>query len=84
MYVLILKNIKTVNNEDITFNTGFPDYNAMIVCYSIVEESAKNHSYDHVKTSTERDHCTKLGRPRTLTTFQEFTMVMMRLRLGLF
>ena len=72
------------NDEDVTFYTGFPDYNAMTMCYSIVEESAKNLNYDHEKINTDRDDCRKIGRPRTLTTFEEFTMVVMRLRLGLF
>ena len=72
------------NDEDVTFYTGFPDYNAMTMCYSIVEESAKNLNYDHEKINTDRDDYRKIGRPRTLTTFEEFTMVVMRLRLGLF
>ena len=56
----------------------------MTMCYSIVEESAKNLNYDHEKINTDRDDCRKIGRPRTLTTFEEFIMVVMRLRLGLF
>ena len=72
------------DKEDVKFYTGFPDYTAMTMCYSIVEESAKNLNYDHEKIGTDMvDDCRKIGRPRALTTFEEFTMVMMRLRLGL-
>ena len=71
------------SDEDIAFYTGFPDYNAMLLCFKIVEESARNMSYDHQRVYVDMPH-SKPGRPRTLTLFQEFTLVMMRLRLGLF
>ena len=70
------------SEDDISFYTGLPDYNALIVFYEIIEPSAKNLSYEHEKVYT--DNSKQLGRPRSLTTFQEFTMVLMRLRLGLF
>ncbi|KAK3713861.1 hypothetical protein QZH41_001888 [Actinostola sp. cb2023] len=71
------------SDEDIAFYSGFPDYNAMMLCYKIVEDSAKNMSYDHERVYIDMQH-KKPGRRRVLTVFQEFTLVMMRLRLGLF
>lgn len=40
------------SEEDISFYTGFPDYDAMHLCYKIVEESSKNISYNY-----EGIHC---------------------------
>lgn len=57
----------------------------MMLCYKIVEESAKNLSYEHERVYVDIESSTKQPRrPRNLNTFQEFTIVMMRLRLGLF
>lgn len=67
------------SDEDIAFYTGFPDYNAMLLCFNVIEESANNIVYEHNRVSTGN-----VGRPRILTKYQEFTLVMMRLRLGLF
>lgn len=78
---MISKNTKTCSDEDITFYTGFPDYNAMLLCFNIIEESANNIVYEHKRVSTGN---VPVGRPRILTKFQEFVLVMMRLRLGLF
>lgn len=40
-------------------------------------------SYDHERVYVDMEH-KQPGRPRVLSSFQEFTLVMMRLRLGLF
>jgi len=71
-------------DEDIAFYTGFPDYQAMQLCYKVIEKSARNISYEHEKVYVDSESPRQLGRPRVLTKFQEFTMTMMRLRLGLF
>lgn len=55
----------------------------MLLCYKIVEDSSKNMSYDHERVYVDMEH-KQPGRPRVLSSFQEFTLVMMRLRLGLF
>ena len=79
--------LATYKEQDdvIAFYTGFPDFAAMNLCYKLVDESAKNISY---KVEGVYDDCRnspqQVGRPRVLTTFQEYTLVMMRLRLRLF
>lgn len=67
-------------DDDISFYTGFPDYKTLILCYKTVEQSARNISYEHKRTTLDSN----VGRPRVLTKFQEFILVMLRLRLGLF
>ena len=67
-------------DDDISFYTGFPDYKTLILCYKTIEQSARNISYEHKRTSLDSN----VGRPRVLTKFQEFILVMLRLRLGLF
>ena len=67
------------SDKDIEFYTGFSNYKMLMVCYNLIEESAKHMSYGkHERINV------KIGRPRTLSTFQEFVMALMRLRLGLF
>ena len=65
---------------DISFYTGFHDYKTLMLCYSIVEESAKNINYG----TYTKIYDDKLGRPRKLSCFEEFILVLMKLRLGLF
>ena len=61
--------------DDIASYTGFADDEAFMLCYNIVKEAAKNISYNH-----ERIYCDLENKNQ----FQEFTLVMIRLRLGLF
>lgn len=70
--------------EDINFYTGLPDYDALMLCYNIVKDSAENINYDTEKTSSGGEGQRKIGRPRVLSTFEEFILVLMRIRLGLF
>ena len=72
--------------EDIAFFTGFSDYDTMMLCYDIVKEPAKNLSYGSHKRSVYnvQSAYSQPGRPRKLSTFQEFVIVLMKLRLGLF
>ena len=72
------------NPDDIAFYTGLSDYEMFIMCFKLVKDSAKNISYNHDRKHCDLNKINQPGRPRALTTFQEFTMVMMRLRLGLF
>ena len=72
------------SDNDISFYTGFPNYGAMQLCFQLVEESAKNMNYEYEKVCPEQVSNRPQGRPRSLTLFQEFTLVLMRLRLGLF
>ena len=52
----------------------------LILCYKTVEQSARNINYEHKRTTLDSN----VGRPRVLTKFQEFILVMLRLRLLLF
>ena len=73
------------NDDDISFYTGFPNYDVLILCYDIIKEGAKNMSYgNYDRKQFDQPTFSQQGRPRTLTTFQEFVLVLMRLRLGLF
>ncbi|XP_015770603.1 PREDICTED: uncharacterized protein LOC107349020 [Acropora digitifera] len=72
-------------DSDIAFYTGFPNYKTLMLCYDIVKDSAKNISFgSHERRNFDCPAVLQPGRPRALTTFQEFILVLMRLRLGLF
>ena len=63
--------------KDIEFYTGLSSYNMLLTCYGLIESQIpSNLNYGCSATSTP------IGRPRLLTPFQEFVMVLMRL--GLF
>jgi len=66
---------------DITFYAGFPDYQALIICYKSIEQASSNIVYEHKRTSSVESN---IGRPRVVTKFPEFLLVMIWLRLGLF
>ena len=73
------------NDKDIEFYTGFRDFEIIMFCYRLIEQSAKNMSYgNHERMNLDQPKHSQVGRPRSLTTFQEFIMVLMRLKLGLF
>ena len=62
--------------KDIAFYTGFQDYETLLLCYSLVEDAAKNINYgSHTKLTDD----SKLGRPRKLSCFNEFILVCMKL-----
>ena len=67
--------------SDIAFYTGFCDYETLLLCFNIVEESSKNLNYG---SYTKQTNDGKIGRRRKLSNFQEFILVAMKLRLGLF
>ena len=74
------------NPEDISFFTGFSDYQTMMLCYDIIKDPAKNLSYGahERKVLDAQSNSSRPERPRKLTMFQEFLLVLMKLRLGLF
>ena len=74
------------NPEDISFFTGFSAYQTMMLCYDIIKDPAKNLSYGahERKVLDAQSNSSRPERPRKLTTFQEFLLVLMKLRLGLF
>ena len=69
-------------DEDIEFYTGLPHWDALMLLYNMVSDKAQNHlnygSYEKKATDVEQ----KLKRPRAMSTFQEFILTLMRLRLG--
>lgn len=69
------------NDSDIEFYTGLPNYKTLIFCFDLVQE-ASNKTGEKEGELNQKTH--KIGRPRALTPFQEYIMVLMRLRLGLF
>ena len=69
------------NDSDIEFYTGLPNYKMLMFCFDLVQEA----SNEFGETEGEMNQKTpKIGRPRAQTPFQEYIMVLMRLRLGLF
>lgn len=69
-------------DEDITFFTGFPNYSSMAMCFDLLKEKAANLSYGGRKRLNFVER--KSGTKRKLSLWQEFTLVLLRLRLGLF
>ncbi|KAK3725309.1 hypothetical protein QZH41_002598 [Actinostola sp. cb2023] len=78
-----IDNYKT-NNKDIDFYTGFTSYEMLTTCYSLILKKAKTLNYGGKENREHNEQSPTVGRPRSLTPFQEFVMVLMRLRLGLF
>ena len=71
------------NDADIAFYTGFQNYDTMILCFNVLKEKAANLSYGN-HHHVNFDPKTKSGVKRKLSLWQEFTLVLLRLRLGLF
>ena len=67
------------NNKDIEFYTGFISYSMLLTCYSLIENQTSTLNYGD--KSTRDNSPARIGRPRLLSKFQEFVMVLMRLRL---
>lgn len=74
------------SDKDIDFYTGFTTYQMLTTCYSLIEHKAKSLTYERLSIECHSDEQStrRFGRPRTLTPFQEFVLVLIRLRLGLF
>ena len=69
------------SDKDISFYTGFQNYATLKLCFSILEPNLGNIIYGKYKKCNDPDNP---GRPRKLSKWQEFIMVLMRIRLGLF
>ena len=70
------------SNEDISFYSGFPTYKHVLACFDLPEENAEEIDYGTESKNTNERPKT-IGRWRKLSKWQEFTMVLLRLRLGL-
>ena len=53
-----------------------------MLCYNMIKDSASGIIYGQYKKKDREERI--IGRPKSLSIFEEFTLVMMRLRLGLF
>ena len=62
------------------------EHSCFDICYDIIKDPAKNLSYGahERKVLDAQSNSSRPERPRKLTTFQEFLLVLMKLRLGLF
>ena len=69
------------NGIDISFYTGFQNYGTLKLCFRILEPNLGNINYGKYKKCNDPDNP---GRPRKLSKWQGFIMVLMRIRLGLF
>ena len=73
------------SDKDISFYTGFPNYDTMVLCYNILLPKLGNISYgNHTRSQFDLADHERPGRRRKLSPWQEYTMVLMRMRLGLF
>ena len=70
-------------DENITFYTGFQNYETLELCFDMVREQASNLCYSGGEKLCFPAGYNKPGSKRKLNTWQEFTMVLLRLRLGL-
>ena len=68
-------------DEDISFFTGFPNYSSMVMCFDILKEKAANLSYGGRRRLNFDGK--KFGTKRKLSLWQEYTLALLRLRLGL-
>lgn len=78
------------SDSDISFYTGFPNYQTLLACYNFLNPGEHGENIVYV-TSSNDDFFTSLnnqrnkpGRRRKLSTLDEFFMVLVRMRLGLF
>ncbi|XP_068735620.1 uncharacterized protein [Montipora capricornis] len=69
-------------DSNIAFYTGFPNWDTFMLWYNMIKDSASGIIYGQYKKKDREESI--IGRPKSLSIFEEFTLVMMRLRLGLF
>lgn len=71
-------------DHDIAFYTGFPNYDTLLLCYDLLKEKAEHLCYQNRdETEYHPAEYNKPGSKRKLTIWQELTIVLLRLRLGL-
>ena len=65
-------------DEDVEFYTGLPHWDALMLLYGMLHDKAQNLNYGtYEKKDTGSEQ--KLGRPRAMNTFEEFTLTLIRL-----
>ena len=79
-----LKNISTDDNK-VRFYTGFATMSALMVCFNFLGPTVNKLNYWASSSSTVETQCkSNKGRKRSLSPLEEFFLVLVRLRLGLF
>ena len=72
------------DNESISFYTGFPNYETLMVCFEFVANKAQNMSYGkYDRKLYNTSPLLSPGAARSLSLLDEFFLVLVRLRLGL-
>ncbi|XP_068757544.1 uncharacterized protein [Montipora capricornis] len=66
------------SDDDVAFFTGFPSYDVMLFCFNLLKDKAAVMSRPNFDPNKH-----KPGTKKKLTLWEEFTLVSMRLRLGL-
>ena len=68
-------------DEDIEFYTGLLHWNALMLLNDMLHDKAQNLNYG---SYAKKNSCPEqnLGRPKSMTIFEEFILTLMRLRLG--
>ena len=82
------------SDSDINFFTGFPNYQTLLACYNFLNPGSNGENITYVSSITDEIDFTcfssveikgnKVGKRRKLSTLDEYFMVLVRLRLGLF
>lgn len=68
----------------VTYYTGYPSLQSLNACYRFLGPAVDNLIYWNGGKSEIKGEFKGRGRPRALTPLEEFFMVLVRLRLGLF
>lgn len=71
------------NDDDVSFFVGFANYEIMVFCFNLLKDQAHKLNYGG-KVNDDPNRLRKPGPKRKLSLWQEFTLVCMKLRLGLF
>ena len=66
------------SDDDVAFFTGFPSYDVMLFCFNLLKDKAAVMSRPNFDPNKR-----KPGTKKKVTLWEEFTLVSMRLRLGL-
>ena len=70
------------DDQKVTFYTGFPSYKALMACFKFLGPGV--HSLVYWGNTNTELHGKKMGRNQSLPPLEEFFLVLVRLRLGLF
>ena len=82
-------------DSDINFYTGFPNYQTLLACYNFLNPGENGENIVYITSANDElefpafptneiNRGNKPGRRRKLSTLDEFFIVLIRMRLGLF